>query len=77
MFYMGVQDFFSMLSLSFISTFQYFFSSKSKTKRFLGEKKTKREMRLRSMGYRVLKKVKFYFLCKKEKRKKKKKRVKS
>ena len=56
MFYMGVQDFFSMLSLSFISTFQYFFPSKSKTKRFMGEKKTKREMRLRSMGYWVLKK---------------------
>ena len=71
MFYMGVQDFFSMLSLSFISTFQYFFSSKSKTKRFAGGKKPKREMRLRSMGYRVLKKVKFYFLRKKEKRKKK------
>ena len=36
----------------------------------MGGKKTKREMRLWSMGYRVLKKVKFYFLCKKEKRKK-------
>ena len=74
MFYMGVQDFFSMLSLSFISTFQYFFSSKSKTKRFVGGKKTKREMRLRSMGYRVLKRLSFIFYAKK---KKEKKRVKS